>query len=187
MSTYTNTLCAAGLVSPPGSAERALQGLVVQLYTENSTGLFRYALTITRDRRVAEDAIQDCFLRFFVALKNNQLIHNPRAWLYRVLRNLLLNETQRSSSRSSTGIEAAIEKPDWRRNPEAFLWRKEVTQGVRAALSPRELECLQLRLEGLDYKEISTTLRIRPGTVGALLARAVKKTQTALGRGVDEP
>ena len=34
---------------------------------------------------------------------------------------------------------------------------------------------MQLRLEGLGYEEIADVLQIRSGTVGALLARGLKK------------
>jgi DNA-directed RNA polymerase specialized sigma24 family protein len=46
-------------------------------------------------------------------------------------------------------------------------------------LSPREIECVRLRAEGLRYEEIAGVLGLQSGTVGALLARAHKKIRQA--------
>ena len=42
-------------------------------------------------------------------------------------------------------------------------------------MSDRELDCLLLRAEGLEYEEIAETMGVRSGTVGALLSRAQHK------------
>jgi RNA polymerase sigma-70 factor (ECF subfamily) len=46
--------------------------------------------------------------------------------------------------------------------------------------APRELECFLLRSEGLSYEEIGGIMGISIGTVGATLARAVRKLEQAL-------
>jgi RNA polymerase sigma-70 factor (ECF subfamily) len=48
-------------------------------------------------------------------------------------------------------------------------------------LAPRELDCVRLRVEGLNYDEIAEVLNMRQGTVGATLARAHKKIRRVLG------
>jgi RNA polymerase sigma-70 factor (ECF subfamily) len=152
---------------------------VVNLYRSQFEGLFRFAMTITRDRALAEDAIQDTFLRYFIALREDHLIRNPPAWLYRVLRNRLLDDRRRSSPEAFGG-----DAPQLASNgdscPEAAFRHEETSADLRASLTGRELECLQLRVEGLSYREIASTLGIRPGTVGALLARALNKSRQVL-------
>jgi RNA polymerase sigma factor (sigma-70 family) len=80
------------------------------------------------------------------------------------------------------GIEAITQRADWRQDPEGSLLGKELAASLRVSLTPREMECLQLRMDGLCYREIAEVLRIRPGTVGALLARALRRIQKILGR-----
>jgi RNA polymerase sigma-70 factor (ECF subfamily) len=166
--------------------EPALEQAVVELYRNHFEGLFRFAMTITRDRGMAEDAIQDAFLRYFVACREGQVIRNPVPWLYRVLRNLLLDEARRLAWRPSGSDDAGYEQADRRCSPEAYFWCKEVSNDLRGSLSGRELECLQLRVEGMEYREIAQTLRIRPGTVGALLSRALKKARRVVGTKEEE-
>ena len=59
--------------------EPALERAVVGLYRNHFEGLFRFAMTITRDRALAEDAIQDSFLRYFVACREGQIIRSAVA------------------------------------------------------------------------------------------------------------
>jgi len=178
------TLTAAGRRPAPPScdSESALERAAVDLYQGHFEGLFRFAMTITRDRALAEDAIQDSFLRYFVACREGQAIRSPVAWLYRVLRNRLLDDRRRVSPDSLAVAGEGAVQADAAEGPATFFQREDIPRGLRASLSGRELECLQLRLEGLNYQEIAATLRIRPGTVGALLARALKKTRAILGQ-----
>ncbi len=168
-------------LAPACAHDARLEQAVVALHRDHSEGLFRFAMTVTRDRAMAEDAIQDAFLRYFVACREGQAIRNPVPWLYRVLRNRLLDQKRRASPEPLTGAGGPVLESDWTGSPEAAFRRQEASVSLRASLSRRELECLQLRLEGLNYREIAATLRIRTGTVGALLARALKKTRKVLG------
>lgn len=69
---------------------------------------------------------------------------------------------------------------DWRQHPESAVQQSEIDRELRL-LAPRELECVRLRIEGMRYDEIAAALDIRPGTVGALLARAVTKLRRTFG------
>jgi DNA-binding CsgD family transcriptional regulator len=60
-------------------------------------------------------------------------------------------------------------------DPEQLAQRSELACQVFASLTGRETACLRLRSEGRGYAEIAALMRIRPGTVGALLARGRSK------------
>jgi RNA polymerase sigma factor (sigma-70 family) len=53
-------------------------------------------------------------------------------------------------------------------------------RGLLSVLSPREEEVLLLRLEALKYREIAEHLGISMNSVNTLLARALRKLQTAM-------
>jgi RNA polymerase sigma-70 factor (ECF subfamily) len=163
------------------SKESQLEDEVARLYAATFEGLFRYAMAMVREKELAEDAIQECFLRYFIARQEEQAILNARAWLYRVLRNQLLDFRKRASLKD-VSLDAAVHYPDWGQSPEAELRRAEMSKGFLALLTARELECFNLRIEGLRYQEIAAVLRIRSGTVGVMLARALKKIQKAMDR-----
>lgn len=152
----------------------------MRLYRDLSSGLLQYALTITQDRGLAEDSLQECFLRYFLVRRQGAIIRSERAWLCRVLRNLLVDARRREGNFLAG---SAAEGPDAGRGPEWEAERAEFLRLLGPRLTSREWECLRLRLEGLRYREIAELLNIRIGTVGAILARALKKAQKSADTG----
>lgn len=159
---------------------------VIDLYQQNAPGLFRFAEAFVRDREMAQDALQEAFLRYFVARSSGQEIQNGKSWLYRVLRNYLLDRVKEAAFKNKASLEEAETIPDIS-DPEQDYLRAFTRKQILEVLAPRELECLQLRAEGFDYKEIAQILSVRSGTVGATLARALNKIRKALNPSGDHP
>ncbi len=151
------------------------------LYTLHAAGLLRYALSMIADTGAAQDALQEIFLRYFVARSEGQQFVDPKAWLFRVLRNHLLDTLKSSSMKNEIAIDKIDEPHDGWNDPERHYHRAEMARDLARVLAPRELECVRLRAEGLSYDEIAQVLDLRQGTIGATLARAHKKVRRALG------
>ncbi|MFN8009433.1 MAG: sigma-70 family RNA polymerase sigma factor [Terriglobia bacterium] len=153
----------------------AIEKEVVTLYETCASGLLRYGMGLVSNRELVEEGLQECYLRFFIARSEGQTIENPKAWLYRVLRNYLLDRLKEAGEKNKVSLEVLVDQVDLLENPEKAYIRMEALQNVEKLLAPRELECLRLRVEGFDYNEIANILGIRPGTIGATLARALNK------------
>jgi RNA polymerase sigma factor (sigma-70 family) len=151
------------------------------LYRLHAGGLLRYAVSMITDTGAAQDALQEIFLRYFVARSEGQQFLDPRAWLFRVLRNHLLDTLKSSSVKNEIAIDKIDEPHDGWNDPERHYHRAEMARDLARVLAPRELECVRLRAEGLSYDEIAQVLDLRQGTIGATLARAHKKVRRALG------
>ncbi len=158
-----------------------LEQETVRLYHENAAGLFRYAIALVRNRESAQDAVQEAFLRFFVATSQGQKIEQPKPWLFQVLRNHILDMVKSSGARREVSLEDCGSPPEFRTEPESIK-ESLLPPALWAVLAPRELECLRLRAEGFRYEEIASILGVRCGTVGALLARAQEKIRKAVAR-----
>ncbi|MCI0420670.1 MAG: RNA polymerase sigma factor [Acidobacteria bacterium] len=130
--------------------------------------------------------LQEVFLRYFIARSSGQEIQNGKAWLYRVLKNYLLDRVKEAAYKNKASLEEAETIPDIT-DPEQEYLRAFTRKRILEVLAPRELECLQLRAEGFDYKEIAQILRVRSGTVGATLARALNKIRKALNSSGGHP
>lgn len=165
--------------------ERTVEAEVVRLYEANSTGLFRYAFVLAKNREAARDVVQETFLRYFVERSAGRAVERPRAWLFQVLRNLTLDWLKASACRRSVTLEEMGDRADRSQNPESDCSAGEMSRQLWAMLSPREQECIRLRAEGLRYEEIAGVLGVRTGTVGALLARVQKKFREAALRAPD--
>ena len=165
-------------------AEDDLELEVARVYDGYATGLLRYALVTIRNREAAQDAVQEVFLRYFISRSQGLTIQTPKAWLFRVLRNYLLDCLKSSTANREIGIESVQPIVDDQQDPEVSYHHRELARQVCTLLAPRELECLRLRNEGFGYEEIADILSVRSGTVAALLARGQKKIRKALDQPV---
>lgn len=162
----------------PTSFDSAIEQELVRLYKEHAALLSRYAASFAQNTDGARDAVQEVFMRYFIERRYGREIGNPRAWLYHVLRNYLLDR-QRTVTRREVISDDLDRMPGGQQSPEGILRRSELARELTSLLSDREMDCLRLRAEGLEYAEIAELLGIRIGTVGALLARAQKKIRRA--------
>lgn len=158
--------------------------------------LFNLALSLTRNRKDAEDLVQETFLRayrFFDSYRSGSQI---RAWLFRILRNTFINGYRARRIRPTEvdfgNIESTYETLIDRNfiahrshpSPEAALMDGVLDGEVRQALDrlPEEYRTVVLLalLEELSYKEISIALSIPIGTVMSRLHRGRTLLQTEL-------
>jgi len=162
-----------------------LEQELAALYSAYAAGLLRYAFTLVNDTGVAQDSIQEIFLRYFVARSEGRQFADPKAWLFRVLRNYLLDALKSFCVKNEVAIEGIENSPDIGNDPEQRYHRTEMAREITKLLAPRELECVLLRSEGLSYDEIAEVMDLRQGTVGATLARAHQKMRRAFQQVVD--
>ena len=154
---------------------------IVALHEEHAASLTRFAFGLTHCEDLAKDAVQETFLRYFVERRFGRVIERPRAWLFQVLRNHVLD---RMSSGAATRevVDAGLDEiSDPEADPEDLAQRSEIARAISAVLSLRERECMGLRYEGFSYIEIAGLMGLKIGTVGALLTRAHQKIRVAAG------
>ena len=157
------------------SAPSDLERVVVAAYENYSAELFSYATSVIHGEDGALDAVQESFLRYFVELSYGRRVENPRAWLYRVVRNYLLDRMGSAAVKRETALAETEGLAEQKPGPEAIIEQAQMAERITSLLTGREMECLRLRSEDLSYDEIAGVLGVRPGTVSALLTRAHKK------------
>ncbi len=162
----------------PGQAE-TLDQLVTQVFKQFRDSVYRYLVGILKNPSTAEEITQEAFLRLYGCLRDGQVITSVRAWVFRVARNLALNENVSSRFvESEDPITLERLHPMDRSVPldleQAFLRRERVHIALRE-LSPQQRECLALRAEGFRYREIAQILGISLSTVAQSLRRGIKK------------
>ena len=148
---------------------------VTELYESYAQDLFRYLLCLTRNSDLAQEAVQETFLRYHGYRLQHGAPPESRGWFFKVARNYVIDQVRISKPDKHVRLEEALMSADGSPDPFQHLSSLESLDQLAALLAPRELECLQLRAEGFKYKEIAHILRIEPGTVGATLAPGLKK------------
>jgi len=152
--------------------------------------LIRYAYRLLRDRQLAEDMVQEAFLRY---VRRPLEYGEPRqrvSWLYRVVHNLSIDWLTRESKRSeiydrivkesnSDGGESNVVGMDRWNHLQRYL--NELSENQRWVI-------LLFFEEGLSYKEIADVTGFSMSNVGMLLHRGLKRLRTMLekdGIGLD--
>jgi RNA polymerase sigma-70 factor (ECF subfamily) len=149
---------------------------LADLYQQYQGRLCRYATRLTQDPVRAEDLVQETFLK---AMAHQDLLGrlNPyqcRAWLYRVLKNLFLDE-QRTHQRRQALIEQLARQVQIDQHPMAMVlspdWYERVPE--------RYQEVLHMRFFlGMNSKEIGQELGIPAATVRSRIHLAIKWLRT---------
>jgi len=152
-------------------ARRLLGQIVERSYAE----LTSYARLKVGDDAVAEELVQEACLRLVTT--GNDVPFNPRAFLYRVLANLVTDYHRRKARLNKTFVysdmlDAADDRPDAERWLIARQRLAILVQAV-AELPPRCRECFVLRrFEGLSHAEIAVRMNITRSAVEKHLSAA---------------
>lgn len=157
-----------------------LEREITEIYRGHADALLRYAAGFSSRYEAGRDAVQEAFLRYFIERRYGRAIGNSRAWLYQVVRNYLLDRLKSASAHCEVAIDDLEHLPARQRNPEDLVRQTETAHRFASVLTRRELECVELRGEGLSYEEIARAMSVTPGTVGATLTHAHAKLR-ALG------
>jgi RNA polymerase sigma-70 factor, ECF subfamily len=137
--------------------------------------LYSFILRQVRRPAIAEELLQDTFLRAYRAADSYEGRAALSTWLFRIAANLCLNEAASAHSRHET-LEDTPESTDQVASAVDLLERKETGAAVEAALAalpPQQRAAVQLaRFEGMSYDEIADVLGVSVGAVDGLLQRA---------------
>ena len=145
---------------------------ILETYLDNKESLKRFLRRFLARREDIEDIAQEAFLRAFAA-ESSQTISNPKAFLFKVAKNLALNEKARMSNILSAPLEdsegqTVVESGDRVSIDDDVDARQRfrmLAQAV-ASLPPQCSRVFLLRkVNGLSQKEIAQRLNISTSTV----------------------
>ena len=174
------------LVNPSvdeGAGNLALQSL----FEQEESPLLRYAFSLVGRREVAEEIVQEVFLRLHAQWDG---VQEPKAWLYRVVRNRAFNYLRDSMREVLRGDEVECPDRDADR-PERQMQQMEAVAALRSMLaelteSDRQLVKLKY-FENLKYREIGQRMGLTVSNVGYRLHHILKELAGRLRPlGIDE-
>jgi RNA polymerase sigma-70 factor (ECF subfamily) len=153
-----------------------------EVYKAYYKELRRFSQQLNHSAVKSEDLVQDTFMKFYVELRKNTPIVNPRAWLYKVLLNSY--RTQYTSEKKELQImEVLNNQNNTKYDLQKDLFHEEKKQIVLKVLDsmPGNIkEILVLYNNGFSYSEIAEIIEINPASVGTTLVRAINKLKEIL-------
>lgn len=167
----------AGVSSVPVSTKPPT---IAALFESEESALLRFAVGLVGRRSVAEELVQETFLRLHPLWAT---IENPRAWCYRSLRNLALNHLR--DHPKETELTEQTGPVDDRPPPET-LSKDEAVGMVRlllAEMPEEDRKLIHLKYhDDLKYQEISKQTGLSVGNVGYRLHHVLKGLADSLRR-----
>ncbi len=160
-------------------------GVLQDLVELHHGELVRYAASVLSNWDAAEDVVQETFIRLWERREEWSGDASVRGLLFRITRNLALDELRRTERRRTLLETEPVEAPPTP-TPSDTLHHTELLSAYRAALDDlpdrrREVFLLS-RQHGLSYREIAESLSISPQTVANQLSAALASLRDSLER-----
>lgn len=151
---------------------------VKRAFERHQPALRRYLVRYTGNGEEAADVVQEAYLRLIQKPPENE--GAVRTWLFQVATNVARDRVRRRQldahlRRLGADRQLMGEPPP---DPHEVLERRErdrTVQRMLAVLSEKERSIVLLREEGFTHREIAKAVGTTTGSIGTMLARALKK------------
>ena len=162
------------------SEGQALRARFAGLYRRVGGSMFRAAFSITGDRAVAEDLVQEAFASVLGRDAPEQL-ENPEGYLYRTARNLALDHVRRTQrqerARERVAVVEASDPSDRSQAEDAERLSRALAE---LPFPQREVVLLHV-YDGLPFPEVARRVGAPLGTVHSRFRYAMERMRSSLG------
>lgn len=164
---------------------------VVSAYEAHHASVFAFLARSTRDRFVAEDLLQETYLRLTKEARMGRAPLQVRAWLFRVASNLVIERSRRQTTavrwlgRHGRDDYARMVAP----SPEAGVLTRERAaemEQILDGLSADARLAMLLSSEGFDGEEIAAAIGRSAAATRTLLCRARAQVRERRSRSEEE-
>ena len=147
---------------------------LVDLYKEYEEPIFRFIYFRVSDRELAKDITQDVFAKF-LEVANKERITNLKAYLYRIAKNLVIDNYRKQGKQQMVSLDQTAEVKTIL-GKESMEAKIDLEIAIKAVdqLKPMWREIIILRLvEGFEYEDIADVLGKSENYIRVNLHRAL--------------
>jgi len=169
MKSYT-TYTDEKLVSHIRTEQKEAYTEIVRRYEKKLT---RYAMYLLHDSHIADDVVQQSFIKAYINLNGFNIQKSFSSWIYRIVHNEAINVIKKYKKEVHL-----FETSDFESSQDVVedYSKKELTQMVKSCLEQMPIEYSEpltlFSLEEKSYTEISDILRMPVSSVGTRIRRA---------------
>ncbi|MBS1566133.1 MAG: sigma-70 family RNA polymerase sigma factor [Bacteroidetes bacterium] len=146
--------------------------------------LYYYALKLTDDAELADDAVQDLFIRIWVKRAGIGPMQRVKAYFFSALRHQVLNQLRSLRLRQ---LNISRLEPEIAFSPEEIVVHREEADDLRSKLlhmlnnlPARQREAVYLHFfEGMDYQQVAAVMGVNYQSVLNLVQKAMQKMRGA--------
>lgn len=147
--------------------------------------LLYFAQKLVGDKEKAKDIIQETYSRV-LEIKDKRIINNERAYLYKIAKNVVVNEALENQKLQNTIYEENIHFSPTNEQPEEILIQEDqekIFMLIINDLPQRAKEAFILHtIDGYSRKEIAKILEVSSNAVEKLIKRATIKVEEELSK-----
>jgi RNA polymerase sigma-70 factor, ECF subfamily len=152
---------------------------VREAYAAHSGELYGFAMRSLRDSGLAEEAVQETFLRGWRAGERyDPEIGSLRTWLFAIMRNVVIDLSRARAARPTV---PAVESDEPTHEPlEEVLLAWQVEEGLRRIGDEHRQVLVETYYRGRPYAEVAAELGIPAGTVKSRVYYGLRALRNAL-------
>lgn len=162
------------------------EGAFTQLYLHFGKKLILFAVSLVRSREIAEELIEDVFVKLWANRHRIADIDNLTVYLYVAVKNKALNALSQKAKELVTApfdyLDTRID--EFATDPYDLMITSEMLNRMQQAIEILPPRCKMIfkliREDGLKYKEVAEILNISANTIDVQMAIAVKKICASL-------
>jgi RNA polymerase sigma-70 factor (ECF subfamily) len=154
--------------------------------------LYNYACKMLGNKQDADDMVQETYLRAFRFFNSYEKGTNCRAWLFRILKNVIINK-YRKEKKDAANVDyddvvnfvsdlrsIRLDSDDFQQNLFSKLLDDEIMSALNSIHDDFKIVVILCDLEGLSYEEIADFLNCPIGTIRSRLHRGRRLLQNKL-------
>jgi len=166
---------------PGAVADRTI--LVLDAYERHGSELLGFLVRATRDRQLAEDVLQETFLRLVREARSGRSPTDPRAWLFRVATNQVVSAARRRAT-VARWAPYLLRRPDPASSEDVVLGReaRDRVEEALTVLTPDGRTAILLAAHGLGTAAVATALGRTELATRSLLCRSRLRVRMHLER-----
>jgi RNA polymerase sigma-70 factor (ECF subfamily) len=152
---------------------------VREAYAAHSGELYGFAVRSLGDAGLAEEAVQETFLRAWKAGERyDPEIGSLRTWLFAILRNVVIDMGRARASRPRVGPEAGIEPSVEPLEQALVAWQ--VEEAMRRIGEDHRRVLLETHFRARPYAEVAEEMGVPEGTIKSRVYYGLKALRVAL-------
>ena len=163
-----------------------------EVYNAQSDAIFRYCLFRISNYDSATDLTADTFMKFWDALSKGKDIQNDRAFIFMIVRNLVIDFYRKKKTISLDAILEENEEHSFMASGDFLKEEVDMTSEARFVmdkikeLPPADHQIIYLRfVEDLKPKEIAEILGVSANVVSVRIIRGIEKLRRIAGYGIE--
>jgi len=155
------------------------------MYKNYSSRIFAYILRLVKSREIAEDLLQEVFIKAWQKCEQIDPEKSYSSYLFTIAKHSVYNFIRRATLESQVAAYIASHSSEFYHHIEEQLFHQERSDAIQRAINklpPKRREVyIRCKIEGFSYQHVADELGCSVAVVNAHIVKATKAIKSQLG------